>query len=160
MGGVKSVSTQAKLKALYLIWAGEKIAQVARDCGISRQVIYTWKKKAEGALCEALEEKRRGPKVRSSPPKKEVQKDAGNFSKPFKRIEQVQQEVKTPRENSNSHDTIQAPANEKKPERCPICGCEKIYKNGTYIKKIQDNGLKKRQVVQRYICVWCKSSLH
>lgn len=163
MGGVKSVSTQAKLRALYRIWAGEKIARVARDCGISRQVIYTWKKRAEVALLHALEEKRRGPKIHNSPPENgngEVKSDVENCSDGFAQSPQQNNTFQENLQNSNPHGKPHACSDDyEKPERCPVCGCGKIYKNGTYVKKLQDNGVKKRHIVQRYICIWCKSSI-
>ena len=148
MGEVKCLPLKVKVKVLHRIWAGEKVARVAHECGISRQVIYTWKRKAEKAIYGALEEKRRGPKLHSL---------SGS-----RKTHQSQEKKKEPSRSPNSISThrinsSQKNNGEKRVERCPVCGCEKIYRNGTYIKKNQNNG-RREEVVQRYICVWCKNS--
>lgn len=163
MEGSKCLPTQVKLRALYRIWAGEKITRVARDCGISRQVIYIWKRKAEKALCRALKEKRRGPKICSLPQRPEIEEAQNETEEPFPELEKIQQEMETFQENSSSlgsPDTFQIIRNNgRKPQRCPVCGCEKVYKNGTYVRKTQNKRHIRKRVVQRYICAWCKNSV-
>lgn len=151
MSEVKCFPVQVKLKAVYRIWAGEKITEVARECGISRQVLYCWKRKAEMAVSQALEKRKRGPKFHEMPEDNRVVKMREKV-----KVEKAQQKVKfRERMNKLPHSSN----NNKRPQQCPVCGCEKIYKNGTYIKK---NGNKNHlpQVIQRYICVWCKSPVY
>ena len=162
IGEVKCSPMQAKLDILCRVWAGEKIAEVARGCGISRQVIYVWKRKAESALYRSLKGKKRGPKVCDAPGVYQVQ-EIGKRTEALSRVfEKAHPKKRVPQ----THFSVFRPVNnhqrntqEKRPQRCSVCGCEKIYKNGTYARKNQSNGLKKRQVVQRYICIWCKSSI-
>lgn len=164
MGKGKYLPKQEKLEVLYRIWAGEKITQVARDCGISRQVIYIWKRRAEIALYQALEEKRRGPKIQNLSPDHGVEQVQEGVENSSRKLEQTQQQMGTLQESYNSFNTSDTSKlntdDEKKPQRCPVCGCEKIYKNGTYIRRTKDSRWKKKRVVQRYICAWCKNSLY
>ena len=52
-----------------------------------------------------------------------------------------------------------------RPLKCPHCGFEKIYKNGTYKIRIEKfferlkKGEEKEIVVQQFICPYCKSSV-
>jgi len=53
---------------------------------------------------------------------------------------------------------------DSKPVRCPNCGCEKVYRNGTYKvkpKRFFDN-LKagKEELIQRFFCPYCGKSFH
>ncbi|MBE0477661.1 helix-turn-helix domain-containing protein [Candidatus Aerophobetes bacterium] len=164
MGEFKSIPMQAKLEVLYRIWSGERVTRVAHECGVSRQVIYAWKRRAEGALSRALKEKRRGPRTQDSPQNQETEQRQRRTEEFSHSLEKTQ-EGKENSYLSRAFNIPQPGDNGKTPERCPACGCEKVYKNGTYIKKNQDNGqgkhneLKRMQVVQRYICAWCKNSL-
>lgn len=146
---------QLKMEALYRIWAGEKITEVASDYGISRQIVYIWKRKAEIAVSRALEEKKRGPKFRKN--------SGGRKSTPFRdkkenfsrEDEEDQGKIKI----SSDEKSKISHQDEKRPTQCPSCGCQKIYKNGTYLKK-NGNNSKTGEVIQRYICVWCKSPVY
>jgi len=53
-----------------------------------------------------------------------------------------------------------------RPLKCPYCGFEKVYKNGSYKIKIDKfvdelkKGEEKEITVQQFICPYCKSSIH
>jgi len=155
MSELKYFPKQVKMEILHRIWAGERISEVARDWGISRQAIYTWKKRAELAVSQALEKKKRGPRFQKNLQEHEsieMQEKKENFSC---ELEKTQRKVEILKEeNVSFHD------DNKRPERCPVCGCQKIYKNGTYLKKNGGSNSKTEQVIQRYICVWCKSPVY
>ena len=160
MGHTKAMSPQMKVKILHRIWAGEKVARVARECRISRQVIYTWKRKADRAISQALQEKKRGPKAQHRG------KVEGEGSPP--RAFSLEHGSGLPLHGHNTGVDLAAATvpkaetrqDRERPERCPVCGCEKIYRNGTYTVKNRStaHGQQHRKV-QRYICVWCKSSI-
>ena len=167
MSEVRYLPTKVKVEVLHRIWAGEKITHVASECGISRQVIYTWKRKAEEVLYQALEEKKRGPKPPRSSEKDQAERTHKKSNDPS--LSQKRNHQKSPSRKSSILLSLSVNhkvnhkvnvGNGRRPERCPVCGCEKIYKNGTYIRKVHSNGHKGIEIVQRYICVWCKSSLH
>ena len=163
MSEAKRLRIQAKLRALYRIWGGEKVTQVARDYGVSRQVVYTWKRKAERALYTALEKGKRSSKILQLLEEDQIRETQEKTRKPSLKHKIAQRKMKTLRDSSIFIPTFsgsQHSNNGKRPKCCPGCGFEKIYKNGTYIKKNQNNGSRKKEVVQRYICVWCKSSVY
>ncbi len=155
MERLKHFPKQVKIEALRRIWGGEKVTNVARDYGISRQMIYTWKKKAEVALFQALEEGRKGPKLQRKTQKPLAGKIHQEVRKLSVKVERIYRKIEAFEKENNLSEQ-----NNKKPQRCPICGCHKVYKNGTYIKKSGNNNSKKGQVVQRYVCAWCKSTIH
>ena len=155
MSELKYFPKQVKIEVLYRIWAGERISEVAREQGISRQIIYTWKKKAELAVSQALEEKKKGPRFQKSSQRQESPEIQERKRELSRKAGKTQWKVETlEKENTLSQD------NNKRPERCPVCGCQKIYKNGTYLKKNGGSSSKVEQVIQRYICVWCKSPVY
>lgn len=157
---IKHLPVNLKVEAVHKIWSGEKITYVASKYGVSRQVVYIWKKKAEEALYQALKEKKKGPRLRSFSEENQKEKFRGK-RKFFSLEDKKTHRERKPSANSHSSAHLLSPrTNGKRPEKCPVCGCEKIYKNGTYVKKIQDNGHVRLELVQRYICVWCKSSIH
>ena len=153
MGYAKPISAQMKVEVLHRIWAGEKLARVARECGISRQVIYTWKRKADYAVFQALREKKRGPKVNRRYRAGLDERALENVSPGRHDYQVAESHLDLLKEGGNCQ-------SEQRPERCPVCGCEKIYKNGTYSVKDRSSTRKQqRRKIQRYICVWCKSSI-
>ncbi len=162
MSEAKRLQLQAKLGVLYRIWGGEKVTQVARDCGVSRQVVYNWKRKAEKVLYAALE-KKKSSNILQLLEKNQTREIQGKTKKSFSKHKITQRKTKTLRDNSilpPAFSSSQRSNNGKRPKYCPACSCEKVYKNGTYIKKNQNDELKKKEVVQRYICVWCKNSVY
>ena len=163
MSEAKRLRIQVKLRVLYRIWGGEKVTQVARDYGVSRQVVYTWKRKAERALYTALEKGKRSSKIFQLLEEDQIRETQEKTKRPSLKHKITQRKTKTLRDNSifiPTFSSSQHSNNGKRPKCCPECGFEKIYKNGTYIKKNQNDGSGKKEVVQRYICVWCKSSVY
>ena len=155
MNELRCFPKRVKIEAVFRVWAGQSVSEIARTYGTSRQIIYMWKKKAELAVSRAMEGKRRGPKSRK---KKEPETSV--------KIKVTDRES-LPKTNKNKKRRIPftggenfQPLDNKRPSHCPVCGCQKIYKNGTYLKKNGTNNHKKKEVVQRYICVWCKSPVY
>ena len=153
----KPVSIEKKIQAVSRVVVGEKVQPVARDIGVHRASIYIWKERALSALEEALEPYKRGPKFKH-PQKTLEEKLRKELDKLKGYLEERDRQI---------HWLInrQEPQkNDSKPVRCPNCGCEKVYRNGTY--KIRPKGffdnLKtcKEELIQRFICPYCKKSFH
>ncbi|MBC7190394.1 helix-turn-helix domain-containing protein [Candidatus Aerophobetes bacterium] len=162
MSEAKCLPPEVKVKVLCRVWSGEKISQVANDVGVSRQAIYTWKKRAEEVLCEILKERKRGPRRVKGPPLRDEKPEGSRKGKKtphFSSQDSIPPVSKSWTKNSILSEESVSRNNGEMPQVCPICGCRKIYKNGTYLRKISNNGTRKMQIVQRYICVWCKSSI-
>ena len=160
MGEMKCFSVQVKVRALHRVWSGEKIAEVAREYGVSRQMLYYWKRKAETAIFQALNESKRGPRVRETHQNSKLVRMQEKVKELSQVLQKTQQKVKLLERRGGKLSHTDNNSNNKRPERCPVCGCEKIYKNGTYIRKNKNADHNQEQVVQRYICVWCKNSIY
>jgi len=148
----KSFPIEVKIKAAFEILAGEEIKSVAAKYNTSRQSIYAWMKKIRKVLFEELcleRERRCFKKVDSGisfqRKEKEIKKLKQLLSNAEKEIDKLKKTVRLPNR-----------LNGERPKKCPHCGCQKIYKNGTY-KRISKDYLQPI-VVQRFICAYCKSS--
>jgi len=149
----KSFPTEVKIKAAFEILAGEEIKSVAAKYNTSRQSIYAWMKKIRKVLFEelCLERERRCFKkvdsgISSQRKEKEIKKLKQLLSNAEKEIDKLKKTVRLPNR-----------LNGERPKKCPHCGCQKIYKNGTY-KKVSKNHLSP-VVIQRFICAYCKNSI-
>ena len=145
--GFKSISVERKIQAVSRVVSGEKVQPVAKDVGVHRTSIYIWKERALSALEEALEPHKRGPK--------------------FKHYQKTSEENLREEKERQIHllkQKIEPQKDDSKPVRCPNCGCEKVYRNGTY--KIEPKGFfdnlktHKEELIQRFICPYCGKSFH
>jgi len=159
-----SISIKEKILIVCQVIAGEKIQSIAKKHGVSRPSIYAWTKKALDTLEQTLKPGKQGPKfkkgkvdVKDNLIEKQKEKIAeldDIISEKEKQIKNLKGKINL-QKNSLPH-----------PSRCPHCGFEKIYKNGTY--KIRPERfleqLKKDQeieiTVQQFICPYCRSSVY
>jgi len=159
-----SISIKEKILIVCQVIAGEKIQRVAGRHKVSRPSVYAWTQKALDILEQALKPGKRGPKFKKGEvdtkdklideQKEKVGKLEDIISEKEKQIENLKEKINL-QKNSFPH-----------PSKCPHCGFEKIYKNGTY--KIRPERfleqLKKDQeieiTVQQFICPYCRSSVY
>jgi transposase-like protein len=164
MGGLKlsfkPISVGKKIEVVSKVLSGKKTQPVAREAGVHRTSVYIWKKKALLALEETLEPRKRGPKfkrLQKTPEEKirnlreEIKRLRGYLEEKERQIHLLKEKLEPQKDNS-------------RPVRCPNCGCEKVYRNGTYEirpKGFFDN-LKtgKEELIQRFICPYCGKSFH
>ena len=59
----KSIPVEKKIKAVSRVVSGEKIQPVAREIGVHRASIYTWRERALSTL-RSIEPYKRGPKFK------------------------------------------------------------------------------------------------
>jgi len=124
-----------------------------RKTEVHRSSVYIWKEKA-------LEPHKRGPKfkrLQKTPEEKirnlreEMERLRGYLEEKEKQIHLLREKLEPQRDDS-------------KPVRCPNCGCEKVYRNGTY--EIRPKGFfdnlkaRKEELIQRFICPYCGKSFH
>ena len=143
--------------------SGEKIQPVAREVGIHRASVYTWRERALVSLEKALESHKRGPKFKHPQKtseenletlREEIDKLKSYLEEKGKQIYLLKQKLEPQKDDSHN----------SKPVRCPNCGCKKVYKNGTY--KIKPKGffdkLKtcKEEFIQRFVCPCYEKSFH
>ncbi len=164
MRNSRSISIKEKILVVCQVIAGEKIQTIARKQGASRPSIYAWTQKALHALEETLKPEKRGPKIKKGKvdakdklieeQKEKIGKLEGIISEKEKQIKNLRGRINL-QKNSLS-----------RPSKCPHCGFEKIYKNGTY--KIKPERLfeqlkKDKEIeitVQQFICPYCRSSVY
>jgi len=158
--GFKPIPVEKKIEAAFRVVSGNKIQPVAREIAVHRSSIYIWKERALSALEEALEPRKRGPKfkrLQKTPEenirnlREEIDKLRGYLEEKEGQIYLLKQKLEPRKDDS-------------KPVRCPNCGYEKVYRNGTYEirpKGFFDN-LKtcKEELIQRFIYPYCKKSFH
>jgi len=144
--------------------AGEKIQRVARKHGVSRPSIYAWTRKALDTLKQALKPAKRGPKCKK-----------GKVDAKDKAIEEQKEKITELNDIISEKDkqikSLKGKLNLQKnsfprPSKCPHCGFEKIYKNGTYKirpERLSEQLKKDKEIeitVQQSICPYCRSSVY
>ncbi len=158
--GFKPILVEKKIEALSRVVSGKKILPVAREIGVHRISIYIWKQRALAALERALQSHKRGPKfkrLQKTPkekirnPREEMERLRGYLEEKERQIYLLKQKLEPQRDDS-------------RPVRCPNCGCEKVYRNGTY--EIRSKGFfdnlkaRKEELIQRFICPYYGKSFH
>jgi len=163
MRNSRSISIKEKILIVCQVIAGEKIQSIAKKHGISRPSVYTWTGEALDALEQALKPGKRGPKFRKGKvdvKDKVIEEQKEKIARLEGVIERKEKQIRNLRGKINlQKDTL------PRPSRCPHCGFEKIYKNGTY--KIRPERLfeqlkKDKEIeitVQQFICPYCKSAV-
>ena len=159
-----SISIKEKILMVCQVIAGGKIQRVARKHGVSRFSIYAWTKKALDTLEQTLKPGKRGPKFkkgRVDVKDKVIEEQKEKIAELDDIISEKEKQIKDLKRKLNLQKNSLP-----RPSRCPHCGFEKIYKNGTY--KIRPERfleqLKKDQeieiTVQQFICPYCRSSVY
>jgi len=162
MRNSRSIFIKEKILIVCQVIAGEKIQGVARKHGVSRPSVYAWTGKALDVLEQALKPRKRGPKFKKADARdKLVEEQKEKIGKLDDIIEQKDKQIKNLRGKLNLQKNSLP-----RPSKCPHCGFEKIYKNGTYKIKPERflEQLKKDQeieiTVQQFICPYCTSSVY
>ena len=164
MKNFRSIFIKEKILIVCQAIAGEKIQPLAEKYKVSRPSVYLWRKRALNSLQEALKPEKRGPKFKKgklNAKGKITTEQRIEIEKLKKIIKKKEKQIKNLREiiSLQKRDT-------PRPLKCPYCGLEKIYKNGTYkirLKKFFEKLKKSEQkeiVVQQFICPSCKSPVH
>ncbi len=149
----KPISVEKKIEAVSRVISGNKIQPVAREIGVHRSSVYTWRERALNALEQALEPRKRGPKFKhpQKTPERNLREEIDKLKACLKEKERQIYLLKQ---------KLEPQGDDSKPVRCPNRGCEKVYRNSTY--KIRPKGffdnLKtyKEELIQRFICPYCK----
>jgi len=159
-----SISIKEKVLMVCRVIAGEKIQSIAKKHGISRPSVYAWTGKALDTLEQALKPGKRGPKFKK-----------GRVDVKDKAIEEQKQKIaelddiisEKEKQIKNLRGRINLQKNSlPRPSKCPHCGFEKIYRNGTYKIKPERflEQLKKDKeieiITQQFICPYCRSSVY
>ncbi len=159
-----SISIKEKILIVCQVIAGEKIQTIARRHKVSRPSVYAWTQKASDILEQALKPGKRGPKfkkVKVDTKDKTIEEQKEKIGK----LEDIVSEKEKQIENLRGKINLQK-NNLLRPSKCPHCGFEKIYKNGTYKIKPErffEQLQKDKEIeitVQQFICPYCRSSVY
>ena len=164
MKGYRYISIKEKLLIVTQVISGEKIQLIADKYKVSRPSIYAWSQKALDTLEEALKLEKRGPKLKRVKFEAKDRK-VREQGKEIDRLKGIVKEKEKQIENLKRKMSLQK-KDVSRPLKCPYCGFEKIYKNGTYKIKpeklfdmLKKDGAKEI-IVQQFICPYCKSTVH
>jgi len=160
----RSISIKGKILIVCQVIAGEKIQTIARKQGVSRPSIYAWTQKALDTLEETLKPEKRGPKIK----KGKVDAKDKLIEEQKEKIEELEDIIsEKEKQIKNLRGKLNLQKNSlRRPSKCPHCGFEKIYRNGTYKIKPERffEQLKKDKeieiTVQQFICPYCRSSVY
>ena len=149
----KKITAATRVKAVREVLAGRKISEVAESYSVNRSSVCRWLKKSQEAIVKSLQPHSRGPKknahqvVRLKEKVTDLKKLLRARNKRISLLEKKLDEVET---------------YDPRPAFCPECGCEKLYKNGTYripLSKIipPEEYFNKKIPVKRFICPACNN---
>lgn len=159
----RSISVREKILIVSQVTAGEKIQPVARKHRVSRPSVYTWTRRALDNLEKALKPRKRGPKFKRD---KVDAKDKMITEQKMKigKLEDIISEKEKQIKNLKKKMALQK-RGISRPLKCPHCGFEKIYKNGTYrikperfFEKFEKGEIE--IVVQQFICPYCRHPVY
>ena len=125
-----SISIKEKALMVCQVIAGDKIQPVARKHRTSRPSVYAWTGEALDALEQALKPGKRGPKFKKGKvdaKDKTIKEQKEKIEKLNDIISEKEKQIKNLRGRINLQKNSLP-----RPLKCPHCGFEKIYKNGTY----------------------------
>jgi len=164
MRDLRSISIKERVLIVCQVVAGQKIQRVARKYGVSKPSVYAWTQKALDTLEQTLKPGRRGPKFKKGKvdaKDKVVEEQKEKIAKLEDIISEKEKQIKNLKGKMNLQKNSLP-----RPSKCPHCGFEKIYKNGTYKIKPERffEQLKKDKeieiTVQQFICPYCRSSVY
>jgi len=164
MRNSSSISIKEKILVVCQAIAGEKIQGAAGKHGVSRPSVYAWTGKALDTLEQALKPAKRGPKYKKGKvdaKDETIEKQKEKIEKLVNIISEKEKQIKNLRGKINLQKNSLP-----RPSRCPHCGFEKIYRNGTYKIKPERflEQLKKGKeieiIIQQFICPYCRSSVY
>ena len=141
----RPIDTETRLNIIKQYWAGQKIADLERQFNVNRDSIHNWVNKAESAVKEALSPKKPGPK----------KEPLDYLVKRNEELEQINQQLQIQLQQISHNSHLVVGVNRRqidlRPGSCPSCGCDTIWKNGTYTRKDGD--------VQRFRCSTCGTKI-
>ena len=161
---MQKLVVKEKIVIVCQVIAGEKIQRVARRHKASRPSVYAWTQKASDILEQALKLGKRGPKFKKGKvdtKDETIEEQKEKIVKLNDIISEKEKQIKNLKGKRNLQKNSLP-----RPLKCPHCGFEKIYKNGTYKIKLErfiEQQLKKDQqmeiAIQQFICPYCRRSV-
>ena len=141
----RHIDAETRIEIVKRYWAGHKISELEKEYGVNRDSIHIWINKAEDVIQEALSSKKPGPK------RDQVMELINRNIELEKLNEQIQKEIYSLSQYSQVVVSVNRRKFDLRPSVCPSCGCNVIWKNGTY--KCKDGQ------VQRFRCSACNTKI-
>ncbi len=164
MRNSSSISVKEKILIVCQVIGRERIQGVAGKHGVSRPSVYAWTGKALDTLKQVLKQRKRGPKCKKgkvNAKDETIEEQKEKIEKLVNIISEKEKQIKSLRGKLNlQKNSLPCPS------KCPHCGFEKIYRNGTYKIKPERflEQLKKDKeieiITQQFICPYCRSSVY
>lgn len=138
------IPTAEKVKAVLTAFEQINVAQAARESRMNEDTLRYNLQKLRRALPEILANRKSGPKGRST-------------------IQKLH-----PLDCQDCRQKKVSPRSSERPRRCPYCGSETIWKNGTYqvinwllfLLTHWFGGRMPMTTIQRYLCAHCRREIH
>jgi len=149
----RSIDTERKVKLILEQLKGAKICSLSRKYEVNEDSIHLWKNKVLRVLPKILSPKTPGPRPRSQVEilKEELKK----LQKGYETLSQVSQITVSSKAPSLL---------EERPGKCPECGSNRIWKNGTYQIKGERTSrsliVREKGTIQRFKCSGCGVKLY
>lgn len=150
----RKVSPSTKTRAVNEVLHGQPISNVARKYGVNRTSLYRWLEISRGAIRLRL-----GTTAPAPSGQTEVRHLEKKIVALELKLERKNEQIKTLRKSARKKNEP-----DSRPQKCPECGCEKIYKSGTYhhpLSKIipPEVYFEKKIPVKRFVCPSCRNSI-
>lgn len=160
MRGFRKIKAEEKAQAVFEVLHGAKIISIASKYGVNRDSLSDWVKRVKEQAKEWLEPYKRGPKEKRpkiDPNVKRIEKLNQLLTRNQAKVVQLESQLKRIKETEREK--------EPRPAKCDQCGCEKTYRNGTYLIKPKRffDLLKRREEpipVPQFVCVNCGHCLY
>jgi transposase len=158
--GFREIKAEEKTQAVFAVLGGARITAAAHSYGVNRDSLSDWVKRVKVHAKEWLEPYKRGPKEKKpkiDPSLKKIEKLNQLLDRNQAKINQLEKQLKGIKEAEREK--------EPRPAKCDQCGCEKAYKNGTYLIKPKRffDLLKRREepiLIPQFACASCGHCLY
>jgi transposase-like protein len=149
----RSIDTERKVKLILEHLKGARICFLARKYGVNEDSIHLWKNKVLSALSQILSPKTPGPRPR--PQVEILEEELKKLRKEYEAMSQLSQITVSTKAPSFL---------EERPSKCPECGSNRIWKNGTYQvsgeRTSRSLKVSEKGIVQRFRCSSCGVKLY
>ena len=149
----RSINTERKVELILEHLKGARICSLARTYSVNEDSIHLWKNKVLQALSGILSPGTPGPRPRSRV--ETLEKELAELRNKYERLSQLSQITVSTKAPSLL---------EERPSRCPGCGSDRIWKNGTYRvtgeRTSRSLRLGEKGTVQRFRCSECGVKLY
>ncbi len=147
----RAIDSEIKLRAVLKVLKGERISRVAGEIGADRDSLTQWLRRSLRSMQSGFERPKRIRRVRH-----------GERAATFRALRE--RSLRQRKICAQLKDAIKRISEGPIPEKCPRCGCRKLYRNGFIQLDLwhalgeRRNGAGRRIPVQKFCCANCRHS--